>query len=170
MLLAFVVHLDLRYEIGILGSNVQRVDSRLQLGLKLRLEVVGGLLNLDGDEIAGFSLKTSLHFPADLISFSFFDQSLLVVLLYQVKFLLEFLLRHSLLRDASIVLLDLVFDLLLLGQATDLQMATLAITLQMQRNVLEDRSHLLWWLLLNPLAKLVGIGKIVRVEDFVFAT
>jgi hypothetical protein len=48
--------------------------------------------------------------------------------------------------------------------------STLATTLQMEWNVLEDRSHLLWWLLLNPLAKLVGIGKIVRVEDFVFAT
>jgi hypothetical protein len=32
-----------------------------------------------------------------LLAFSIFDQSLLVVLLYQVKFLLEFLLRHSLL-------------------------------------------------------------------------
>ena len=148
MLLAFVVHLDLRYGIRILGSNVQRVDSRLQLGLKLRLEVVGGLLDLDGDEIAGFSLETGLHFPADLLAFSFFDQGLLVILLHQVKFLLQFLLRHPLLRDASIVLLDLVFDLLLLGQATDLQVSTLATTLQMEWNVLEDRSHLLWWLLL----------------------
>ena len=76
LLLAFVVHLDLRYGIGIgiLGPDVQCVDSRLQLGFKLRLEVVGGLLDLDGDEIAGFSLETSLHFPADLISFSFFSE------------------------------------------------------------------------------------------------
>ena len=164
------MHLHLWHWIRFLGSNVQRVNSGLQLRLKLRLEVVSGLLDLDGDEIARFSLETGLHLPADLLAFSFFDQGLLVVLLHQVKFLLEFFLRHSLLRDASIVLLDLVFDLLLLGHATNLQVSTLATALQMEWNVLEDRSHLLWWLLLNPLAKLVGIGKIVRVEDFVFAT
>ena len=120
LLLAFVVHLDLRYRIGVLGPDVQCVDSGLQLGLELRLEVVGGLLDLDGDEIAGFSLETGLHFPADLLAFSFFDQGLLVVLLHQVKFRLQFFLRHSLLRDASIVLLDLVFDLLLFGHAANL--------------------------------------------------
>jgi hypothetical protein len=82
--------------------------------------VVSGLLDLDGDEIAGFSLETGLHLSTDLLAFSFFDQGLLVVLLHQVKFLLEFFLRHSLLRDASIVLLDLVFDLLLFGHAANI--------------------------------------------------
>ena len=118
--------------------------------------MVSRLLNLDGDEITGFSLKASLNFLANLLTLSFSDKSNFVVLLDHIKLLLELLLSFLLLRNPGFILLDLVSDLLLLVHATDLQVATFPTGLQMQWDVLEDRSHLLRWLLRTRLeAKLV---------------
>ncbi len=133
--------------------------------------MVSRLLNLDGDEITGFSLKASLNFLANLLTLSFSDKSNFVVLLDHIKLLLELLLSFLLLRNPGFILLDLVSDLLLLVHAADLQMATFSTGLQMQRNVLEDRSYLLRWLLMTRLeAKLICVGKVVRIKDFVLPT
>ena len=96
-LLAFVVHFNLWNLAVALCSNVQSVDSSLQLRLELRLQMVSSLLNLDGDEIAGFSLEASLDLLANLLALSFLDKGNFVVLLDQIEFLFKFLLGYLLL-------------------------------------------------------------------------
>ena len=96
-LLTFVVHFNLGNLANVLRSDVQSVDPCLQLGLELRLQMFGRLLNLDGDEIAGFSLEASLDLLANLLALSFLDKGNFVVLLDQIEFLFKFLLGYLLL-------------------------------------------------------------------------
>ena len=80
-----------------------------------------------------------MNLLGDLLTFLLLIDGSLVLSLDEEQILLKLFALFLLLFHAQLLLLDLEVDLLFLGEASNSQMSTFAPSLQVGRNVLEER-------------------------------
>ena len=148
----------------ILHGALQSLLSNALLELLLELEL--GLRNLVGDEVVCTGLVFGDHFETKLFTLLHFLHRFFVFRLVQLELLLQLFLLLLLLQNTCLRSLELRSDLLLLGQAPELEMAALTEADEVSRHVeiLLHKVVLLW----HP--KDVARRNVVWVEDLVLAT
>jgi hypothetical protein len=149
--------------------DVQVLDPFLNFLLVHLLQLLAFSLHLLLHVVVCLSLELCMDFSHDGLSLLLLVQSIVVLVLDQQQLLLKFYLLGVLFDDSALRPLDLLVDLLLLGQAPNLQMATFPSCQKMSWNVLEK------WVFLGHVSniridtELVAVGQVVFLEDFVLA-
>jgi len=114
-------------------------------------------------------LELGLDFSTNEITLLLLVQSFVIVVLHELKILLQLLLLSLLLVYPSLGPLNLKVDLLFLSQSADLKMTTFATSEQVDRHVLKQGIDLRDMLDSVFVAELIAGRQVVTFEDLVLA-
>jgi len=144
--------------LGNLALYAQIFDSFLNLRLELLLECLALGLQLLLDIVVGLGLELGMNFSHDVITLLLLVQSILILVLHHQQFLLQLVLLSLLLADSDLGALNLDINLLLFGQATDLQVTAFTTGQEMTRDVLEQWIRVRNILCVRVFAELIAVG------------
>jgi hypothetical protein len=133
------------------------------------LELLALLIQLLLYVIIGLSLELGLDFSTNEITLLLLVQSFVIVVLHELKILLQLLLLSLLLANPGLGPLNLKVDLLFLSQSADLKMTTFATSEQVDRHVLKQGIDLRDMLDSVFVAELIAGRQVVTFEDLVLA-